>query len=348
MRYRETVIESTAGPLSSSVVAELNEEQLLARILPRLRGAEEVLLGAGDDAAVLAVPDGRVVVSVDTLVQERDFRLLWANGYASSGRDIGWKAAAQNLSDINAMGAEATGMVVSLSLPGWLPIAWVEDFATGIQDALDALGASRCAVVGGDLSRGREIVAGVTVFGDLAGAAPLLRSTAAPGERLALAGEPGRAAAGLAILESRHRLEELVAEQRVMVDSFRTPRPLLAAGPAAARAGAGAMLDVSDGLLRDAARLARASGVALDVDENALRGYLPPLRSAAQLLKVEPMDWVLGGGEDYGLLATFGPGAALPDGFRVIGSVVSREQSQGWVCVSGRPFKTVGWDHFAH
>lgn len=353
VRYRREVTEQAAADSQGRaagelLVGELSESQLISRILPLLRESTEVLVGPGDDAAVIPAPDGRLVVSMDTLVQDADFRLVWPNGYSSSGYDVGWKAAAQNLSDINAMGAHATGMVVSLSMPGHTPVNWMQDFATGLQQAIDQLGADRCTVVGGDLSQGRELAITITVFGDLGGAAPLLRSTAAEGQLLMLAGAPGRAAAGWAILESRHSIGGLDADQRQVVNTFCRPQPPLGAGPAALRAGAGAAMDISDGLLRDAERLAEASGVAIDLDAEALRGDLPALASAARLLAVDPMTWVLGGGEDYGLLACFSPGTALPDGFRVIGSVGSMEQSSARVTISGRPHNTVGWDHFAH
>src|SRR6478609_5311610 len=106
------------------------------------------LLGPGDDAAIVAAPDGKTVVSIDTQVQDQDFRLLWPNGYRTTGVDVGWKAAAQNLSDINAMGGKATSMVVSLTLPVDTPVAWVEDLAEGLTAGIRELGATGCSVAG--------------------------------------------------------------------------------------------------------------------------------------------------------------------------------------------------------
>ncbi|MCY0905478.1 thiamine-phosphate kinase [Arthrobacter sp. H14-L1] len=368
-------------------VGELSESGLLARIFPLLEGSASVLLGPGDDAAVVAAPDGRVVVSIDTQVQDRDFRLQWPNGYASTGYDVGWKAAAQNLSDINAMGAVPSSLVVSLTLPETTPVSWAEGLAEGLSAAIRDLGAADCSVAGGDLSGGSEIVVTVAVLGSLQGRKPVLRSGAQPGDTVALAGTVGHAAAGWAVLESEAdggnppgALAEQFGGRQFDADGgrfdaprfdgpkfdgpkfdddgahpdvvalFCRPRPPLAAGPAAALAGATAMLDISDGLIRDAGRLAGASGVSLDLDRTALAELARPLAGTAELLGADPMDWVLGGGEDHGLLATFPPGVTLPEGFTAIGSVMPGGQtieSAPSVTIAGIAADTVGWDHFA-
>ncbi|WP_233571871.1 thiamine-phosphate kinase, partial [Cellulomonas triticagri] len=176
------------------VVADLTEGELLARIFPLLPAGGATLVGPGDDAAVLDAPDGRYVVSTDVLVQDRHFRLAW-----SEGEDVGWRAAMQNLADAAAMGARPTALVVSLVMPGGLPVTWVEGLARGLAAACATVGAG---VVGGDLSGGDAVVVAVTVHGDLAGVAPVLRSGARPGDVLALAGTVGRSAAGLALLDA--------------------------------------------------------------------------------------------------------------------------------------------------
>nr|WP_229229367.1 AIR synthase related protein [Corynebacterium cyclohexanicum] len=144
----------TNSPRLAPRVGELSEGELLERIFPRLAVLGSPILGPGDDAAVIAAPDGRVVVSTDTQTEGQDFRLVWPNGYRSTGADVGWKAAAQNLSDINAMGAVATSMVVSLTLPPETGADWVEGLADGLVEAIRALGADGCTVAGGDLGRG--------------------------------------------------------------------------------------------------------------------------------------------------------------------------------------------------
>ncbi|MCB5272567.1 Thiamine-monophosphate kinase [Arthrobacter sp. SO5] len=338
---------------SPLTVAELSESQLLERIFPRLHAGQDgnpsLLLGPGDDAAIVAAPDGRTVVSIDTQVVDQDFRLEWNNGYRTSGFDVGWKAAAQNLSDINAMGARATSLVVSLTMPPETLVAWVEDFADGLTAGIRELGAPDCAVAGGDLGRGRELAVSVAILGTLDGRAPVLRSGARPGDTLALAGTVGRAAAGLALLESSLPVDALTKEQRDLMDTQCRPEPPLAAGPLARDAGATAMMDISDGLVRDGSRMAAASGAVLDLDAAALKELAEPLRAAADVLGTDPLAWVLGGGEDHGLLATFPRGLQLPPGFTAIGSVEALAPTdRPGVKIAGQPADTGGWDHFAN
>jgi thiamine-monophosphate kinase len=333
-------------------VAALSESELLARIFPRLEmgGAHgsATLLGPGDDAALVASPDGRTLVSIDTQVQDQDFRIQWANGYRTTGFDVGWKAAAQNLSDINAMGGKATSLVVSLTLPPETPVSWVEDLADGLTAGITELGAADCSVAGGDLGRGTEISVTVAVLGTLDGGRAVLRSGAGAGEVLALAGTVGRAAAGLALLESRTPVHSLDAAQRALVDTQCRPLPPLSAGPLAREAGATAMMDISDGLVRDAGRLAAASGVVLDLDPLKLKPHAEGLSPASDVLAGDPMEWVLGGGEDHGLLATFPAGMQLPAGFTAIGSVQAPGTDTGpGVIIAGRVAGATGWDHFA-
>ena len=150
---------------------DVGEAGVLRRILPLLPPGGATVLGPGDDAAVLAAPDGRVVASTDVMVQDRDFRLDW-----SSAEDVGVKAAAQNLADVAAMGARPTALLVSLVAPPDTEVAWAEGLASGL-----ALGcaASGTTVAGGDLSSGPVLMVSVTALGDLEGRDPVLR--AAPG-----------------------------------------------------------------------------------------------------------------------------------------------------------------------
>jgi thiamine-monophosphate kinase len=335
-------------PAEQLTVAALSESELLTLIFPRLNHSPSVLLGPGDDAALVSAPDGRTLISIDTQTQDQDFRLEWNNGYRTTGYDVGWKSAAQNLSDINAMGGRATSLVVSLTMPPDTPVGWVEDFADGLTAGIIGLGAADCSVAGGDLGRGREIAVTVAIVGTLDGLPPVLRSGSRPGDILALAGTVGRAAAGLALLESAVPAKTLTAEQRQLMNSQSRPTPPLLAGPAAARAGATAMLDISDGLVRDGGRLAAASGVVLDLDPAALKPLAETLRPASDLLRADPMAWVLGGGEDHGLLATFPAGVQLPAGFTAIGSVQALGSTTvPGVTIAGHAAGTGGWDHFA-
>ncbi|MCL2849004.1 MAG: thiamine-phosphate kinase [Micrococcales bacterium] len=313
--------------MDTARVADLDEDALVALVAARLPAGRSTFLGPGDDAAVVVAGDGRFVVTTDVLVEDQHFRREW-----SSGADVGARAAMQNLADVAAMGASPTALVVALTVPPDLPVAFVTGLAEGLAAVCAPLGVG---VVGGDLSAGPSVQVAVTAHGDLAGRAPVRRSGARPGDTVAHAGVAGWSAAGLALLVAGRRDDELVG-------AYLCPRAPLAAGPAAARAGASAMLDVSDGLVRDAQRIASASGVQIAFDSvaQAFADDLARLAGAAAVVGAQADDWVLGGGEDHGLLATF-PGA-LAHGFRPVGHVVA---GQG-VTVAGQQPTVSGWDHF--
>jgi thiamine-monophosphate kinase len=315
-------------------VADLTEDQLLERIFPLLPEGAATRLGPGDDAAVVAAPDGRVVVSTDVLVEGRHFRRDW-----STGEDVGWRAAMQNLADIAAMGARPTSLVVTLVAPADLPVDWVTGLTRGLAAACATCGVG---VVGGDLSGGDAVVVSVTVLGDLDGRGPVLRSGARVGDVVAHAGVRGWSAAGLALLGAG-----CGDVAPALVRAYLRPDPPLTAGVAASVAGATSMLDLSDGLLRDAGRLALASGVVLDLDLDAFAADRRVLDAAAAALGARAEEWVLAGGEDHGLLATFPPGTVLPEPFRAVGHVAAPGR-RGPVLVDGQvPSIPPGWDHFA-
>lgn len=332
----QTSVFCDHSPMTPALlVRDLSEDQLLARILPLLAAPGVALVGPGDDCAVLAASDGRYVVTTDVLVEDRHFRTAWSSGF-----DVGWRAAMQNLADVVAMGAHPAALVVSLVVPGSRPVVFVEDLARGMAAACRSVGAG---VVGGDLSGGDQLVVAVTAHGDLAGREPVLRSGARPGDVIALAGTLGRSAAGLALLDA----DREVVPFAELVETYLRPRPPLTADTR----GATAMLDISDGLLRDATRLAVASGVGLDLCEADLAPDIAALGPAAVALGSAPGEsargWVLTGGEDHGLLATFPSGYILPEGFRRIG--VATAANTGTVLLDGRPpaAHATGWDHFA-
>ncbi|SEE27017.1 thiamine-phosphate kinase [Ruania alba] len=337
-------------------VRDLTEEELLARIIPRLPQGPATVLGPGDDAAVVAAPDGRFVVTTDVLVEDRHFRRAW-----SSGCDVGWRAVMQNLADVAAMGARPTAVVTSLVMPPDLEVTWVESLADGMAAACAP---HQVGAVGGDLSSGPVVMISVTAHGDLQGREPVLRDGARVGDRVCHAGVLGRSAAGLAALEAGivarcHSPSEpgqvtddqrhLDAVVRDAVGGYVRPDPPLAAGPAAAAAGVRAMMDLSDGLLRDAGRMARSSGVQLDLSGDGLRPDVEVLAELAQACEDDPWRWVLTGGEDHGLLAVFGPDQELPERFREIGTIAAHEPGRPWVTLDGAapPVDGAGWDHFA-
>lgn len=295
----------TSHPPADATVSDLGEFGLIAALAERFPQGDDVILGPGDDAAVLSVPDGRVVVSTDLLVEGRHFRRDWA-----SALDIGHRAAAQNLSDINAMGGRATALTIGFAAPPDLPAAWALELAEGIAAEAGEVGAS---VVGGDVTRADEVMIAVTVLGVVEGE-PVRRSGARPGDVVAIAGRQGWAAAGLAVLARGFR------SPRVLVEAHRRPEPPYAAGAQAAKAGATAMIDVSDGLLADVGHIAEASGVAVDIEQGVFE--IPePLQAVGAALGADPMRFILAGGDDHALVATFPSDVGLPEGWSRIGRV---------------------------
>jgi thiamine-monophosphate kinase len=309
-------------------IAETGEFGLIARIVARLDTGPATLLGPGDDGAVVAAPDGRIVASTDVLVEGRHFRRDW-----SSAADIGHRAAAANLADIAAMGAQPTALLVALCVPPDLDPAWAEELADGLSAEASSVQAS---VVGGDMSASPTLTVAVTALGDLQNQNPVVRGGAQPGDVIALAGRVGYAAAGYTVLSRGFRTPKL------LVEAYRRPAVPYAQGPAAARHGATSMIDISDGLLQDLGHIATASVVGIDVRTAAFE--VPgPMRDAATALGVDPYVWLLAGGDDHALAATFPPGAPLPEGWRPIGAV---HEGTG-VTVDRKPWTGgTGWDHF--
>ncbi|MEY4713920.1 MAG: thiamine-phosphate kinase, partial [Actinomycetota bacterium] len=262
----------------------------------------------------------------------------------STGFDLGWKAAATNLADVAAMGAEPTALVVALVVSKQTKIDWLEDFARGLQSACDEL-APGCGVVGGDLALGETITIAVTAHGQLEGRTPVLRSGAQNGDVVAIAGTLGRAAAGLAMLQNSDLGLKDVYPEITAVQL--KPNPPIALGVLASLAGATSMLDVSDSLAKDCNRIAVASDVTISLRSNALLGYYAVLEQVAQSItargaNASEIDWVLFGGEDHALLATFPKDAKLPAGFKVIGEVTASGGAK--VFLDDAILEPKGWD----
>jgi thiamine-monophosphate kinase len=312
------------------------------------------LVGIGDDAAVLATPDGRVVATTDFLLEGRHFRRDW-----SSAADVGHKAAARSLADCAAMGAVPSAVLVALAAPPDLPVSWARELAEGLAAECARTGAS---VIGGDTAQASSVLLAVTGLGDLEGRAPVLRSGASPGDLVAVAGPLGHAAAGLALLRAGLTGDPLVSP---LIAAQLRPAPPYDAGPEAAALGATAMIDVSDGLLADLGHIARASGVLIDLDSAALKPG-DRLRHAARAVAAsashnpgdqtshvsrpahpDALTWVLTGGEDHALVAAFPPGRRLPSRWTVIGAV-RQPRGDAAVVLDGQPRSGLpGWDHFA-
>jgi thiamine-monophosphate kinase len=333
----EALVQRPDDPAGS--LASVGEFGLIAAMASRFPPVPLATVGIGDDSAVLATPAGNVVAAVDFLLEGRHFRRDWSAAF-----DVGVKAAARSLADVAAMGAVSTALLVALALPDSLPAGWALDFASGLAAECDRAGAG---VVGGDTAEAGLVIVSVTALGSLPdGVAAVRRSGARPGDVVAVAGPLGDSAAGLALLAAG------VPDYPDLVAAHLRPRPPYAAGLEAARHGATAMIDTSDGLLADLGHVADASGVAIDLATASL-GPGDRLTAAAidisSLTAASPgpsslaLSWVLTGGEDHSLAATFPAAARLPAGWRVIGSV----GAGSGVTVDGAPKAGLGgWEHF--
>jgi thiamine-monophosphate kinase len=346
-----------------------------------VRPGPGTVVGIGDDAAVLAAPDGRVVATTDFLLEGRHFRRDWAGP-----SDIGHRAAARSLADIAAMGGVATALLVAFAAPPGLPSSWALDLVSGLAAECERAGAS---VAGGDVARSDVVLLAVTGLGDLQGRDPVTRSGARPGDVVAAAGPLGHSAAGLALLTAGLSARPARAALADLIAAHLRPAPPYDAGPDAATLGATAMIDVSDGLLADLGHVADASGVAIDVRAAALdtaalepaaralgasvlgasalgtsagtsglgaaalgaaAGAAPGPEPAGHAAGAVPGDeratalnWALTGGEDHSLVATFPPAVPLPARWAQIGVV---REGRG-VLVDGQPHPGApGWDHF--
>ena len=315
--------------MAGRTVAETSEFDLIGSITAGLPSGPAVRVGPGDDCAVFGV-DGDVAVSTDTMVENVHFRRSW-----SGPHDVGRKAVAAAVADLEAMGARPIGVVLALTIPSELEIDWVTAFTAGVREECELSGAR---LLGGDITRGRDITATATVFGDLQGRPPVTRSGARPGDVVAVCGRLGWAAAGLTVLNRGFR------SPRAVVVAHRVPEPPYGQGIVAQRAGASAMIDCSDGLLADLGHVAKASGVAIDVDTARLDVAEPQSVVAAAVGGSDPLTFILTGGDDHALLATFDP-ADVPDGWQVIGAVSDGDPA---VTVDGAPWEggSGGWRHF--
>jgi len=317
----------------------LGEFDIIARYFarPGKGGRKDVLLGIGDDAAVVDSHPGRkLVVAMDTIVEGVHFPV------DTDAADIGYRALAVNLSDLAAMGAEPAWMTMSLSLSR-ANEQWLTGFAAGLFELAKDFDV---ALIGGDTVRGPLVIT-VQIAGWVESDGWLTRSGAKPGDLLFVSGIPGEAAAGLAVVQRRILGGESAS---FLKHRFLRPRPRIELGRQL-RTVATAAMDVSDGLLTDLKKLCAASGVGARLNVDALP------ESAAMRELFEPDDvlqFALAGGDDYELLFTLPPErieaiATLQLQQRVthIGVITS---DTGVQCLrDGQPFriKRAGYDHFA-
>jgi thiamine-monophosphate kinase len=315
----------------------LGEFDIIARYFTRRSARADVLLGIGDDAAVIASPaNRRLVVAIDTIVEGVHFPV------GTDAADIGYRAVAVNLSDLAAMGAQPSWMTLSLSLPH-ADERWLEGFASGLFELADA---HDVALIGGDTVRG-PLVATVQIAGLVEPDTWLTRSAAKPGDVLFVSGVPGEAAAGLAVLQDGSSDSEAAQH---LVRRFRRPEPRVALGRTL-RTLASAAMDVSDGLLTDLEKMCAASGCGARVDVDAL----PHSTAMRQLYSADAaLKYALSGGDDYELLFTVAPNRVGELFARIgpmqvaqIGTITADDAVQ---CVrNGVPLALPGrgYDHFA-
>jgi thiamine-monophosphate kinase len=332
----------------------LGEDQLVLALRKILSGEMPgVRLGPGDDAALVEQGRHLGILTTDLLVEDVHFR----RG-AISARDLGYKALAVNVSDVAAMGGSPRYGLVAVGLPEDVEMGWVVELYGGLREAADEYAMS---VVGGDTSRSDRVVVSVTVTGEVATDRAVTRAGARPGDRIVVTGSLGAAAGGLALEEATpHDVAAMLASEwgRELSRALVRPFARVGEGQTLAQSGATAMMDVSDGLVLDLARLCRESevGAAVVLAHVPVAPGLSELHDA--MPSVDPLALALGGGEDYELLATLPPGSVAPAADRLnerfgtpltdIGSITVGHDLVA-IDAEGKeqPLPVTGWDHFA-
>lgn len=332
-------------------VSEVGEFDLIDRLARRLKPPNpDVLVGIGDDVAVLRVGEDRCILATcDVQVAGIHFLPEKVDPYR-----LGRRCAAVNLSDIAAVGGRPTHFLVSLLLPSDTDVAFLEALYDGLSDEAGRYGAD---VVGGNVSSSRCLQIDLTLLGEAAPEHVLRRGGARPGDRVLVTGRVGASAAGLALVLNP-ALDVPEPFRRSVLDAHLTPTPRLPESQAiVAAGGATAMIDVSDGLAQDLGHICDASGVGVRIRAEAVP-IDEATRWVAQAAARDPLEWGLGGGEDYELLFTARPErvegivAAVQQAtgtpVAVIGEVVRAAQGRRLVFADGREAELAprGWVHF--
>lgn len=323
----------------------MTEDELIAAIRERLAGVtrERLLVGIGDDAAVWQPSrSNRSVITTDALVEGVHFTRA-----AMSAAEVGHRALAANLSDVAAMGARPVLATIALGLPPGTDPAWT----LACYDGLAALAErARCPVAGGDITRAPALTLALTVVGEVRPSNLKTRSGARPGDVVAVTGPLGGSRAGLLLATGRCGADGAAAVAAALA-VYRTPEPRLAEGRwLGASRHVRAMMDSSDGLSTDLARLCAASGVGA-----TLAGELPVhpgARAVAARLGEDPARYALDGGEDFELIATLDKRAFphLAHRFRLrfgreLAAVGTITAEPGLRRADGSPVEPAGWDH---
>jgi thiamine-monophosphate kinase len=268
-------------------ICEIGEAGLLQLIFPYcLPGT------VGDDAAVLAFAGENLVVTTDVLVDRVHF-----SDRTTSAQDVGWRSATANLSDLAAMGAMPLGITVGLGLPPNTQVQWVEDLYRGLNACLERYDTG---IVGGDIYRSTIRTVAITAFGRVESSAVIRRNAAMPGAAILVTGDHGKSKAGLELLLDLNLGKDLhPIDRQELIRVHQRPVPRLDVVPILAKLQPEfvAGMDSSDGLLDAISQICRASGVGAKIDRSAIS-----IHSGLVKLTENPLDWVLGGGEDFELV----------------------------------------------
>ena len=314
---------------------DTTEDELLGAIARLLSDdSPEIVVGVGDDAAVVRPGSGDLVLTTDALVEGVHFVRA-----TSAPRDLGFRAIVVNVSDIAAMAASPRYALAALTLPTDVDAAYVTELIGGMRDACTGYG---CRLIGGNLARGADLTLAVTVTGEVAPGRAVTRAGARVGDAVVVTGELGASAAARRVRDEPSRWSD---DDRAAFRRAERPTARVGEAQVLARHGATAMIDVSDGLALDLSRLCRASGTGARVRLDAV-----PLAPTATL------DEAIGGGEDYELIATMAAGAVRPaaadlaEVFGVVLTTIGDIIEEGIVGVaadgSEAPLSPKGWDHF--
>lgn len=332
----------------------ISEDELVHAIRRVLSGeAPGVVIGVGDDAAVVDAGRHQVILTTDMLIEGVHFERAFA-----SAHDLGHKAITVNVSDVAAMGGSPRFGLVSIGFPPDVETPWVMELYGGVREAADEYG---LAVIGGDTNRAGKVVVSVTVVGAVAAGHAVTRSGARPGDSVVVTGALGAAAGGLRLARADpHDVREALASDwgRRLVQAHIRPVARVGEGETLASVGATAMIDISDGLALDLSRVCAESGVGATVSF----AEVPVAEDLDDLAKslggdLDPLDLALHGGEDYELLATLPADAVaaaaekIAERFGTALSVVGTVTEEGLRAVepdgTERPLEPKGWDHFA-
>ena len=332
-----------------TTIAELGEFGLIARITAGLPRSADVIVGVGDDAAVLDMGGGELLVATcDAQVEDTHFRLQHTNPH-----DIGRRALAVNLSDVAAMGGKPRFALISLLMPPTLDVAILDGIYEGLREEAEQFDV---ALVGGNIARNAErLIIDITLLGTGMRNRLLRRDSAKPGEVVMVTGSLGSAAAGLLVLEDEQLAAKIPSENLLgVLAAQRTPTPRVAAGQWLAQHGVTTGIDVSDGLAADISHICEASGAGMRIEAESLP-IQPEVVTLATLAGREPQELALFGGEDYELVFTVPADRADVVAHELFVATGVKATAIGTVCEGsamtlfrqGKPFplRSTGWDH---